>query len=470
MKKRWTIFFYSFLIGGTLSAQIINKMVQSENLKSANMSILLKNIETGQTLLQHRSEKVATPASTTKLITTATALELLGTDFRFETFLEYDGVIEENGVLTGNLYIRGGGDPTLGSRYIGDANFLAKWTDAVKNLGIKEIKGSVIGDASLFNSESISPKWTWEDMGNYYASGTYALSVADNTCTVYLKSGDVGTTPEIIRIDPDIPNMRFNPQLKATGITSDSAYFYGIPLVNERIIYGAIPANKAEFPVKADIPNPPLFLAQLFSKSLIENGIRVGNEAMANFEKGQNRILFYTHYSPPLTEIVKEINYRSNNHYAEHLFRYLALQKYPIASSNGAIAVIKEFWNSKGINTSSVFLYDGCGLSPCDAIPANFLVSILEYMYTKSPKKNVFVASLPIAGEDGTVKNLLKNSKLKGKVHAKSGSISAVQCFAGYLEWKTQTYAFALMINNYTGSRKEVVRQLETLLLSITAY
>jgi D-alanyl-D-alanine carboxypeptidase/D-alanyl-D-alanine-endopeptidase (penicillin-binding protein 4) len=469
MKKKYVFFILVLLTGCLLQAQVVTKIIQSENLKSANISLLFRNIETGQTILQHRSEKVAIPASTTKLITTATALELLGSEFCFETFLEYDGKIE-NGVLNGNLYIRGGGDPTLGSRYLGDGNYLIKWIDAIKALGIKEIQGAVIADASLYSTEGISPKWTWEDMGNYYAAGVYALSVADNSCTVVLKSSEIGSTPEIVRTEPIIPELTFDLKLKATSITFDSAYFYGESLVNQRTLYGAIPAFRTEFPVKADIPNPPLYLAQLFTQTLMENKITVGSKAMASFERGQNRTLFYTNYSPPLREIIKEINYRSNNHYAEHLFRYLALQKSPIATSNAAIVVVKDFWNSKRISTSSVFLYDGCGLSPCNAIPGGFLVDILEYMYKKSAKKEDFIASLPIAGESGTVKNLLKNSKLQGKVYAKSGSISGVQCYAGYLEWKNQTYAFSLMINHFTGSRREVVKQLESLMLNVTNF
>ena len=469
MKKHWLLLFFTLCFVGFLSAQN-NKILASDNLKAANMSLLIKDLNTGFVVFDYRPNKVAIPASITKLVTTATALELLGSDFCFQTKLEYSGTIDKDSVLNGNLYIHGGGDPTLGSKYLGDADFMNKWVDAVKALGIKHIKGAIISDASLYNTEGISPRWSWEDMGNYYAAGAYALSVGDNTCTAYLKSGAVGTTPELLRTEPTIPNLKFNLFLKSTTIDADSAYFYGAPFANERSLYGAIPANKAEFPVKADIPNPPLFLAQLFTSALKHKGICVDSIAEVSFEAGQNRTAFYTQLSPPLKDIIKDINFRSNNHYAEHVFRYLALQEYPVASSNGAIDVVKNFWKSKGLDVSAVFLYDGCGLAASDALSADFFVDILNYMYTKSLNKDAFVASLPIAGESGTVKKLLKGTRLEGKVHAKSGSISAVQCYAGYVDGKEHTYAFALMMNHYTGSRKEVVSQLESILLSIPSH
>ena len=142
-----------------------------------------------------------TPASVTKLITTATALEILGKDFTFKTYIEYDGELT-NGVLNGNLYIRGGGDPTLGSYKMGDPRFMLSWAKIIKNAGIKEIRGAVIADVSLYDQEGVSPKWLWEDIANYYAPAIFALSIFDNTCRVTLRSGAEGSIPEIISHKP----------------------------------------------------------------------------------------------------------------------------------------------------------------------------------------------------------------------------------------------------------------------------
>lgn len=467
MKKIFSILFIANLsIQCAIAQSAISTFVNAPEMKRANISVMIKNIETGEPILQHRAEKNTIPASTTKLVTTATALEILGPDFTFTTRLQYDGTIE-NGVLNGNLYIMGGGDPTLGSKYLGDSLFLNNWVDAVKKLGIKKITGSVIGDGSLYDTQGIPPKWMWEDMGNYYGAGAYGISIYDDTYKVYFKSGASGTTPEILRIEPLIPDLHFKLYLKSANINDDDAYFYGAPYSNERSIYGAIPANRNEFSSKGDIPYPALYAAQVFKQKLEADSIEVAKPAEADVINGNPRITFFTQKSPTLKDIIANINYKSNNHYAEHLFRYLALQTSPQANINDAIDVIKNFWKNKDLDISGLIINDGCGLSPSNGISAKFFVDLLTYEANKSDNKDVFVASLPIAGESGTVKKLLKGTRLQGKVQAKSGSIFDVQCFAGYINWKNKKYAFAVLVNNYTGSRKDVVDEIEKLLLSV---
>ena len=469
MKKRVLFSITALLLDVLVFGQSLENVLNAENMKPASSSFLIKNADDGKIVLQHRAEKAATPASLAKIITTATALEILGGDFRFETCLEYDGKLDKNGILNGNLYIRGGGDPTLGSQFIDNADFLPEWIEAVKKTGIKIIKGNVIADASLCSDEGISPKWNWEDIGNHYATGVYALNVNDNSCTVTLKSGRVGTTAEIVKVQPSIPGLSLLSQVKASSISYDSAYAYGAPLLNERIIRGAIPARRSEFPIRIDMPNPPLYLAQLVTNSLVENGIKINGKAECSFQKNVNpKRLIYSHYSAPLSEIVKEINHRSINLYAECVLLRLAVHEKGQGDAVSGISIIKNFWKSKNIDVSPLFLYDGSGLSSSNAVPAEFLVDVLQYMYAKSANKDIFIASLPVAGESGTVKNLLKGTALEGKVCAKSGTIGGVQSYAGYIVWKDKTYAFALIVNHFSGKRKEIIKHLESVLLSIT--
>ena len=172
--------------------------------------------------------------------------------------------------------------------------------------------------------------------------------------------------------------------------------------------------------------------------------------------------------SPPLSEIIKETNIHSNNGYAEQIFRYLALKKSTIASSTGAVQVVREFWKSKGLPVEQMFNYDGCGLSPLDAVSAQFFVDLLIYMKTISPNKEAFINSLPVSGKTGTLTNFLSKTRLQGKVHAKSGTISGVKSYSGYIEGNTKTYAFAILVNHADGTSKAVTRKIEDFLLSIT--
>jgi D-alanyl-D-alanine carboxypeptidase/D-alanyl-D-alanine-endopeptidase (penicillin-binding protein 4) len=468
MNPKYQLIALSFLTLTLFAGNPVDDFVDNNLLENANISLLVNDLQSCQTLYQYRSQNSITPASTMKLVTTATALELLGSDFRFETKLEIDGTVTKDGVLNGNLYIRGGGDPTLGSEKLGDTNFLIQWVNAVKKAGINKINGQIIADASLFDDEGVNPFWTWEDIGNYYAAGVYGISYLDNTCKVYFRTGKAGTTAEILRTVPEIHGLTFDNHLLSSNITFDSCYFYGAPHANVRRIFGEIPANRSEFVVKADIPNPGLLLAQDFSKALTDHQVAVIGTATDIVTKSKNSRLIYSHFSPPLSDIITETNVKSNNIYAEHIFRYLALKSYPLGGTVGAIQVIKSFWKSKGLPVDQLFQYDGCGLSPMDAVSARFFVELLTYMKTKSANQQAFFNSLPVSGEGGTLASFLRNTALQGKVHAKSGTITRVKSYAGYIELKGKTYVFALLVNNAHGTSRAVTNKMEKLLLDVT--
>ncbi|MDR2853704.1 MAG: D-alanyl-D-alanine carboxypeptidase, partial [Prevotellaceae bacterium] len=149
----------------------IEEFIYNPLLQNANISFLVSDVRTGEVVCEHRACNMAVPASTMKVITTATALELLGADFRFRTLLEMDEKPTADSVLNGNIIIRGTGDPTLGSAFFPPADFLNNWVLAVKNAGIKTIRGQIIVDEQKFETEGVNPHWLWEDIGNYYAAG-----------------------------------------------------------------------------------------------------------------------------------------------------------------------------------------------------------------------------------------------------------------------------------------------------------
>ena len=466
--KRNNLIFSLLLLSILVTARNpVDDFVNNPLLVNANISLLVKDMKTNKTIYQFRSNNSTIPASTMKLVTTATALELLGPSFCFETKLEIDGTLSSNGVLNGNLYIRGGGDPTLGSEHLGDKDFLTKWVAKIQQIGIKRINGQIIADASLYDDLGVNPKWTWEDIGNYYAAGAYGISYMDNTYQLVLRSGDVGTTPEILRVIPELPALTFENNLKSTTIEFDSAYFYGAPHSYLRSIHGEIPANRMEYIIKGDIPNPGLLLAEHFQDRLVASGISINRLPSDVAYIQNNRRVILVQNSPPLSDIIRETNVKSNNGYAEQIFRYLALQKNKIATSNGAVEVVRAFWKSKGLPVEQLFMYDGCGLSPVDAVSSGFYVDLLVYMQTISPNKEAFFNSLPVSGKSGTLTGFLQKTPLQGKVHAKSGTISRVKCYAGYIDSKGINYVFAIMVNNPNGTSKAVTRKMEEFLLSI---
>lgn len=447
--------------------QAITNFRNNTMLRYANISLLVKDVASGKTIEEFNSHSSVIPASTMKIVTTASALEMLGENFQFATTLETDGEIKPDGTLDGNLYIKGGGDPTLGSEKVGEKSFLPVWVDAVKKAGIKRIAGSIIACEYCLERQVINPRWTWEDMGNYYAPGIHSISYLDNTYKLYFNSGKLDSTPQILRTEPMINALQFTNFVKSTDTKSDNAYIYGAPYEYNRSIYGEIPANKTDFFIKGDIPHPAVLLAADFKQALTDADIQVRGNALVKMDNPKSKILIYKQLSPPLSDVIKEINVNSNNHFAEYTFKQLSVTPYSAGSNNASTVKIQNFWKDKGISTDELFQNDGSGLSPTNAVSANFYVNMLIYMKTKSASATVFYNSLPVSGTNGTLKNFLANTVLQGKVHAKSGTIARVKSYAGYIEYKNRTYAFAILVNNANGSSKEVTAKIENLLLDI---
>ena len=449
-------------------------------MRGASFSLVVKDVQEGRTVYSYDTDRLQSPASVLKTVATATALEILGEDYRYPTTLEYDGILE-NGTLEGNLYIKGSGDPSLGSSHfaLGQNKFLSTWIAALQKAGIKHITGSVISDESIFDTEGVSIKWLREDMGNYYAPGSYGISIFDNMYKLSLQTGAAGTRPVLKGTEPDIPFIRFKNYLKAAPVSSDSAYIIGAPLDDVRYLYGVLPANREAYVLKGDIPDPALYLARYLTDQLQQKGIRVdGSPSCYRIEVEENRWKkgerkeIVTTYSPTLREIASVCNHVSHNLYADALVKTVGLQYKPrrnemISSFGRGVQVVKEYWEKKGLDVFPLRMNDGSGLAPADKVSAGFMGELLVYMATESAVSDAFIASLPQAGIEGSVRNFLKGSKLQGKAHLKSGGITGVRSYAGYITKDGKTYAVAVFSNNYSCSMSRMTGALEKLLLQL---
>lgn len=449
------------------SAESLDIFMNSPVTATANISLLVQNLQTGELIDCYRPQNVAPPASVMKLLPTATALETLGADYRFSTYIEYSGSISD-GVLHGDLYVRGTGDPTLGSQKTGDRNFLTRWVKAIRDAGIREIRGAVIADLSYFDADAINPGWIWEDIGNYYAPGVYALSYMDNTMNVVLRSGAVGSIAEVQYTVPEVPGVQFDNHIRCTSITHDGAYVHGAAYNYTRYLTGSVPSNQGSFGVQGDLPNPGLLLVQHLSQRLEESGVTITAEPMYISEAdGKHRTLLYTWQSPTLREIIYETNIHSNNLYAESLFRTFGGRYQLPCTIHNSADFEKDYWQRRGVKIRSARIVDGCGLAPQDAVSAETLVQLLTYMY-RSPSKDAFYASLPVSGQSGTLRSLLPGTELAGRIHAKSGTIAATKNFAGYIELPNgQTWVFAVMVSFGNGKPKDIQRVIGNYLLDL---
>lgn len=468
------------LLAGAQTPAPVKWLLQAPYMRGASFSLVVKDVQEGRTVYSYDTDRLQSPASVLKTVATATALEILGEDYRYPTTLEYDGILE-NGTLEGNLYIKGSGDPSLGSSHFapGQNKFLSTWIAALQKAGIKHITGSVISDESIFDTEGVSIKWLREDMGNYYAPGSYGISIFDNMYKLSLQTGAAGTRPVLKGTEPDIPFIRFKNYLKAAPVSSDSAYIIGAPLDDVRYLYGVLPANREAYVLKGDIPDPALYLARYLTDQLQQRGIRVdGSPSCYRIEVEENRWKkgerkeIVTTYSPTLREIASVCNHVSHNLYADALVKTVGLQYKPrrnemISSFGRGVQVVKEYWEKKGLDVFPLRMNDGSGLAPADKVSAGFMGELLVYMATESAVSDAFIASLPQAGIEGSVRNFLKGSKLQGKARLKSGGITGVRSYAGYITKDGKTYAVAVFSNNYSCPMSRMTRALEKLLLQL---
>lgn len=439
---------------------------ESFALKHALVSYKMVKVSTGETVAEENSQTCATPASITKLITTATAFELLGGNFSFKTTIEMMGDLKD-GVLTGDIIIRGDCDPTLGSVFLGDRNFISFFAQKIREYGIRHITGDIVAYTQSLNRCPVSLKWAWEDMGTHYGAGCYGLSCYDNTTIITLKSGVPGTRPEILSIWPDNDNMRTINEIETLVIANDSVLVFSAPYMNLRYLQGGMPANRNNYVVKANITNPPLLVVSKLKDELLGRGVKVdGNAVVDKVLDYSQGVVIYTNTSRSLSNIARVTNFKSNNMYAEHIFRRIGNLIAPqCATVTDAVNVVRNHWNRKGIDTSALFLYDGCGLAPQNAFSADLLTSILVEM-RKSENWQEFRQSLPCAGKEGTVAGFLKKTPLEGRAWVKSGSISGVQCYSGYIIGNSgEEYLFTIMVNNYSCSRRQVRKIIENRLI-----
>ncbi|MDR1675091.1 MAG: D-alanyl-D-alanine carboxypeptidase/D-alanyl-D-alanine-endopeptidase [Tannerella sp.] len=458
----------------------LRRFLENPALKSASVSFMVREVTGGRVLYRFDAERELTPASVLKTVTTASALAILGENFRFETSLLCDGEMLD-GVLNGNLYIYGTGDPTLNSSelHADKDSLLALWAAAVKNAGIRKITGRVIADESIFDTEGVSMKWMREDLGSYYGQGSYGLNIFDNQYALYLESDTAGTVPTILRCEPAMPFLTFHNYLKAAPVSTDSCYITGFPFSSDRYLYGVVPERRSRIRIRGDLPDPGLFLAQYFNSYLIKNGIEVKREPSCYrllSESGQwrdtGRRKLITTRSPALKEIIRITHFASQNLYADALLktlglRYVSESREVISSFEKGCRVIGNYWRKKGLNTASLWMYDGSGLAASNKVTAQFLCDLYVCMATHPDVSETFVRSLPQAGVEGTVRTMLRGTALQGKARLKSGSMSRVRGYGGYVAKDGKLYAVAILINQFSGENSVMRASVEELLLSL---
>jgi D-alanyl-D-alanine carboxypeptidase/D-alanyl-D-alanine-endopeptidase (penicillin-binding protein 4) len=441
-----------------------------KDLKNATLSFCVINLSNGLVVDELNPQTSVVPASTQKAITTSAALGVLGNNYRFETKIYFTGNFnKQTGVLNGDVIIFGNGDPTLQSEYFYKDTVLItdKWAQALKEKGLKEIKGKIIGDASYFN-KSIPANWIWGDINNYFGAAPCGLSFYDNKFKILYNSGSIGSKAEVKNFKPQYSTLQYsvNSNVISKG-TEDDAYVTGDPFSFVKDVNGKIPPNKTNYEVEAVLPDPALLCADRLTESLNKIGIKLNRQNFSsNYTKQDSvvsKMLIFTHYSPTLDKIVYHTNLKSNNLYAETIL--LALGK---GSIYFGIEAVKNFWQKRGLDVSEIYMTDGSGLGRANTVTTNFQANMLAKIYKDSLLYKSFNYSLPIAGLSGSMRNIGKGTKLENNMRAKTGYINRARGYCGYVNNKKgECLAFSILFNNYTCNAKEAKLKIEKFLIEL---
>lgn len=429
------------------------------SLTNGMASLHVINSETGETVFEKNAAVGLPTASTLKVITSITALDILGKDYTYKTKLYYAGEIDSVGVLHGDVVIHGEGDPTLGSnRYAHTKEdvVLAKWKKAIMDYGIKSINGRIIADDRMYNGIDVPGGWPWTDIGNYYGAGISSLNWRENSSGINFKVNDIQKPAPIENTTSDLSYLKLINHVTVGGKgTGDNVYAYSGPY-SEKIIIKGTYGQDLKKTVEISLPDPAYDLAYNLSKVLaidsidVAQGITTGQRL---FEEGlqvpKSTKDLNTHISPALHEIVYWFNRRSINLYGEALLRSIAnISGGKISTSDGA-KYLKKYWEQKlNIRSSELDVVDGSGLSPQNNVTTKAMNQIMQYAL-KRPWFAEFNNSLPTYNE----------------MTMKSGTINGTLGYTGYHTAKDgKKYTFSLLVYNYDGSGSQMRQRMFTLL------
>ncbi|MET3538615.1 D-alanyl-D-alanine carboxypeptidase/D-alanyl-D-alanine endopeptidase [Chryseobacterium limigenitum] len=419
----------------------VNTMMADPVLKNATWGFVVYDPKTKKIISSYNENTPLVPASTTKLLTTETALNLLGENYRWMTQLEYSGNIDENGVLNGNLYVVGSGDPSLGTNKAGAYSYRDIISDFISGMsreGIKKVNGDIIIQTALFkgNISRLPENVVWLENNNYYLP--------------------VGTTREI---NPANEKLIVK---KGNSFSGEKKYFYVSPY-NSQMVF----ADKYEGDgiLTTKLPDAPAYLANTLRATMVKSGIGITGKVTPKMTDAnpESRKLVSAYKSPTLGDIIYYTNQHSDNSLAEALLKTVGFQSKGDQTSESGRVVVTNHLKAEGFDMMGLNYIDGSGLSRSNNVTpisqVKYLTSLMDEKYYKT-----YLTSLPIGGQSGTLKRMFVGTG-NGQIFAKTGTLNKVKALAGYMKTNSgKTLVFSLLVNNYSGSVDMVKKRMEKIL------
>lgn len=426
--------------------------------------VLIQSMDTGKVLYDHNGDVLLIPASNMKLIATSAALELLGPDYKVTTSLYATAKPGSNGVLKGDLVLVGQGDSTLKIEH------LQQMVDKLKEMGVKSVRGNIVGDDTWFDDQGLGPGWAWDDEQYYDCSQPSGLNVNENLVEVYIKPGAKVGDPAIVEIKPGTGYMTIQNDC-VTGPadsrrTSDATRLHETNTIRA---YGNIPLGyKMDGPIEIlAMDRPTLFVCTIFKELLEKNGIKVKGQPVRG-TKPENGVLIASHDSPPLAEVVHILLKPSDNFMAECVLKGLGKAVKGTGSFAAGREVEREWLQSIGLDMSQINIADSSGQSRLNLISPYDMVLLLTHIY-HTKYYETMANSLPIAGVDSHLQYRMLNTPAVNNVKAKTGYLPMVCSLSGYVKTLAgENMAVSIIQNNHMCTLDEAYVMQDTIFSAVS--
>ena len=473
----------------------INEIVERPQLAQAMVGIKVASLETGRVLFEQNSDKLLRPASNMKLYTVAAALDRLSPDYRFETSVYAAAPPDAGGNVRGDLIVYGRGDPSMAARfYNGDYNKgIDELAERIQAAGVKRVEGDLVGDETYFVGPPQGAGWEWEDLTWYYGAEVSALTVNDNALDLFVKPGASIGAPCLITTGPVSAVVRFiNRTTTAPRWTKRALRVYRALGSDVVEVSGQMALDDVGYTGGVGLTHPASFFMEMLRQALLRRGITIGGRTRTIDAAASGplpaptaqRVMIASRQSPPFSLIAARTLKPSQNLYTELILRTLGKTSAasapnglatevalapPATSEEAGLLVVKRFLTEAGINPGQLVLSDGSGLSRNDMITAGATVQLLTYM-SRHRYAAAWREALPIAGVDGTLRNIFKGTLAENNVRAKTGTLSSANSLSGYVTSAAgERLVFSMMVNNFpqgTDPRRDCIDPIAVLLAS----
>lgn len=456
-----------------LARQIEKLYAQFPAVQRGRIGYKFIDIETGEILAEQDSANFFTPASNTKLYTTAFALARLGPNYKFQTEVRTTGRWSVGETAVPDLQLVGSGDPNLSGRALpyrlnaaeGDpVAVLKELANKLVNAGIREVAGDVTGVATRYQGDAYPHGWTIDDSIYSYGAPVSALVVNDGNVSLMLRPGDIGELAEV-ELRPAVSHFTILNDVTIDNSRRAQVRLYRAPGSSEVVLRGTLGKRSGEWREDLAVEDPALFAAEAFIDVLRDHGVLVRGVARSLYRNlnssgaaAQAGTVLATHDSAPLAQEIQLINKISQNLHSEMLLREVARVTRGSGTLESGLEAREAFLREIGITRdgSGFALADGSGLARQNLTTPDSTVTLLRYMW-QPPDREVWVRSLPLGGIDGTLQDRFKRIPGAARVHAKTGEMSHVNALSGYIETQRHRWlAFSIMVNGTSARDAEV--------------